>query len=893
MSEHSLKVLRIVRDALDTEPDERGHFIIGRCGPDTALREQVAAMLRELEDEDDATGARPADTIIGAKLGPFRIVECIGKGGMGVVYRGVRESADFAQTVAIKLIRRGFDFDDVQARFLRERRILASLDHPNLARFIDGGVAADGSPWFALEFVRGQSITRWCDAHRLPIRDRVRLFLDVCAAVQHAHTRLVVHRDLKPANVIVDDDGQVRLLDFGIARLLEGEEEATSTMTLGGTLRVLTPEYAAPEQFVGGNAGVATDVYSLGVVLYELVTGVLPYVLDRGDLVAAQRTVLETPPESPTQAIARRETGRPDATTRLAARRSGVAAFRSTVRGDLAHILDKALAKEPVHRYASTQAFADDLSRWLDGAPVQATGNALPYRIGKFVRRHRLSTTLAALALASLVAGVAAALWQARIARQQAESAIAMKDFVLELLHQSDVRDGEDRIPVADLLESGSVRLRALPAGSELRIEMLGVLLGLHLDLDAQERGIALAQAELGGEPDWRLARTPAGLKTLTTYAHLLDDLGRNAERDRFLAHLTPAAQAIADRHDLAWAEAATYIGVMRADAGDPTGGLALLEEAEAAMHGLLPASDPRRQGTEVLLAGALTTVRQGERARAVTERTLAAVDDSYPRERAYVQNMAALRRALFGEFESAETLFADTRAILDRHPDRRLQGYYARTHASNAFDLGDLVHAHAMVERGFAQAVPLHLMRGELAMLEGRFDAAAGDFAQAVQSADGSIRDIDVIYPQILRAVALHRAGHRDEARENWHLAATWLSDNTGTIGHTPALLAGAKAVLFAEADALDAAFAQAQARLAQARTLPISVHWQLCENRDEVRLRLWHAQALLAAGRPEQARERALRALPASRTRLGARHFFVSALQDIATSPTAAPSR
>ncbi len=254
----------------------------------------------ECPERESAAAAEPVDPLLGERLGPFRVIERIGRGGMGMVYRGEREDADFIQIVAIKLIRRGFDFDDVQARFLRERRILAKLNHPNLARFIDGGVAPDGRPWFALEFVDGKAITRWCDAEHLAVRERVRLFLDVCAAVQYAHSQLVVHRDLKPSNILVGADGSVRLLDFGIAGLLEGNDDATRAVTTLASCYALTPEYAAPEQFARTAAGVGADVYSLGVILYELVTGVLPYTLDRHDLAAAERTVRDHPPEPPT-----------------------------------------------------------------------------------------------------------------------------------------------------------------------------------------------------------------------------------------------------------------------------------------------------------------------------------------------------------------------------------------------------------------------------------------------------------------------------------------------------------------------------------------------------------------------------------------------------------------
>ena len=309
MTQDGLEALRILRDALDTDPGERDSFLSMRCGADTQLRERVDALLRGIADDDvsspdeDQHRSGSEDSLVGCMLGPFRVVERIGRGGMGIVYRGEREGADFNQQVAIKLIRRGFDFDDIRARFLRERRILARLSHPNLARFIDGGLAADGRPWFALEFVDGKPITAWCDAARLDIDARVRLFLDVCAAVQHAHTQLIVHRDLKPANILVDQGGNVRLLDFGIAKLVAGDEPGAQTTI--GARPVLTPEYAAPEQFGGELAGVATDIYALGAILYELVAGVLPIEIDRRDLAAAERMVREQPPSPLALAIAR------------------------------------------------------------------------------------------------------------------------------------------------------------------------------------------------------------------------------------------------------------------------------------------------------------------------------------------------------------------------------------------------------------------------------------------------------------------------------------------------------------------------------------------------------------------------------------------------------------
>ncbi|MFC4819799.1 protein kinase domain-containing protein [Dokdonella ginsengisoli] len=416
--------LHLLREALDLDTDlERERLLAARCTDDPPLLERVRAMLQRIGGDDGPESPEDAtDSLLDARLGAFRVAERIGRGGMGVVYRGEREGADFRQDVALKLIRRGFDFDDIRARFLRERRILARLSHPNLARFIDGGVAPDGRPWFALEFVRGEPVTRWCDARSLDLRARVKLFLDVCAAVQYAHAQLVVHRDLKPGNILVEADGHVRLLDFGIARLLGGEDAGAAPTTLGHR-GVLTPEYAAPEQFGGETAGVATDVYALGVVLYELLVGVLPYELDRRDLAATEHTIRERPPQPPAQAIARG--GHAASAARLAARSTHLRPWRNDVRGDLTRILDKALAKEPARRYTTVEAFAEDLSRWLAGAPVRASGTAFGYRLGKFVRRNRVAVAVALGLAVALLAATALALRSARNERLQREAAVA------------------------------------------------------------------------------------------------------------------------------------------------------------------------------------------------------------------------------------------------------------------------------------------------------------------------------------------------------------------------------------------------------------------------------------------------------------------------------------
>lgn len=520
MIDNDLEALRILRDALDTDPGERDDYLSMRCGADTQLRERVDALLRGIADVDIASpnrtpqaSALPSDDVsedplVGELLGQFRVVERIGRGGMGVVYHGEREGADFSQQVAIKLIRRGFDFDDIRARFLRERRILAKLSHRNLARFIDGGVAADGRPWFALEFVDGQSITKWCDAHRLDIRARVRLFLEVCSAVQYAHTQLIVHRDLKPGNVLVDETGTVRLLDFGVAGLLLGDGDDASQPSTIGVHAGLTPEYAAPEQLAGEAVGVSADVYALGVILYESISGVLPHASDRRAADASARAIDELP--QPLGAAidridARANQQRDVTSATLARERSGYRrtdprAFRRLVRGDLSRIIDTALAKEPQRRYPTVAAFAADLQRWLSGLPVRVSGNRFGYRLRKFVVRNRVAVALAGLAALAVLAGVVGMAWQVRETRLQrdaaeteAERSKGVRDYIMLMFGEAGELGDADKVSVRDVFKRNADRVfdtyKAQPeAGWNIAL-MLGEFY-LHLGDEKSARSV-------------------------------------------------------------------------------------------------------------------------------------------------------------------------------------------------------------------------------------------------------------------------------------------------------------------------------------------------------------------------------------------------------------------
>lgn len=380
------------------------------------------------------------NALAGRLLGRWRLEQEIGRGGMSVVYAARATEGPEGQDAAVKVLTLGALAEDGRARFLREQQALLRLQHPCIVALYDAGIAGDGTPWLAMARVRGERIDAWCAARRLGVRARVDLVLQVCDAVASAHRDLVIHRDLKPSNVLVDDDGYPRLLDFGISRLLDdtGAEPRTRT-----ALRALTPEYAAPEQFAGGRASTAMDVYGLGALLYRLLTGMPP-----------RRTGADAdePTLPPSRALARLggelEAGAPD-------RR-----WSRHLRGDLDTVVMKALAGDPGQRYADVVALADDLRRWRQRRPIHARPPALRYRLGRFVARHRFGTAAGVLLVLAVAGGVAATLWQAERARHEAERAVAVREFLVGILESGDpARTGGRDPPASELLREGATRI--------------------------------------------------------------------------------------------------------------------------------------------------------------------------------------------------------------------------------------------------------------------------------------------------------------------------------------------------------------------------------------------------------------------------------------------------
>ena len=459
----------------------------------------VMAHIAERIDSEDS--AQSSGDRAGLRLGAFQLVREIGRGGMGAVWLGERVDGGFSQQVAIKLIRSGWDTPEVHARFRAERQILASLQHPNIAHLIDGDITPDGKPWLALEYVDGIDLREYCDQARLGIPQRLDLFMNACAAVGHAHQRLVVHRDLKPSNILVSRDGLVKLLDFGIAKLLDAPAGGITAT------RLFTPEYAAPEQIRGEPITTAVDIYALGLLLYELLTGRRPYRVASDSPSAWERAAIEQAPTRPSSAVTR-DDGSGLAVRHAERRALSPRRLRSRLRGDLDAIVLKALRAEPEQRYASVAEFCADLQRHLHDRPVHARRGNWRYRAGRFLRRHRWAMSVTALAALALAAGLGAALWQAREARLQRDTAEQALGFMTTLFRNADPgANARADLRARDLLDQGARDVRhALADQDGARARMLIAIASAYIDLALPDPAgplldEAMALAEAAGDP--------------------------------------------------------------------------------------------------------------------------------------------------------------------------------------------------------------------------------------------------------------------------------------------------------------------------------------------------------------------------------------------------------
>lgn len=465
----------LLDELLDQPAGQRAAWLDALAPADDALRPQLARMLADLETgntalgldglldqmplvaeaaaEDRLANAAPAAGAAMKQIGPYRLLRPLGRGGMGTVWLAERIDGAFSRTVALKLPHMSLLEPGLARRFERERDILAALEHPHIARLYDAGVTEDGQPYLALEHVDGVPITTHCDQAGLGLRQRIGLFIQVLQAVQFAHARLVVHRDLKPSNIFVTPEGQVRLLDFGIATLLDDSEQPRDQAPTEWSHAPMTPDYASPEQIAHQPIGTASDVYSLGVVFYELVTGQRPYRLARDSRGALEEAILGTDPTKPSRM--------PTTEGAAALRGAHLSGLRRQLRGDLDNISLKALRKDPAERYPSAEAFEQDLVRWIRNEPVLAHPSRATYRAAKFIRRNRWQVGAVGGVALALIAGTGVALHQATVAQREAARAQAVQQFLVGLFNEADPARAQGReLTVRDLMARGGARPR-------------------------------------------------------------------------------------------------------------------------------------------------------------------------------------------------------------------------------------------------------------------------------------------------------------------------------------------------------------------------------------------------------------------------------------------------
>ncbi|HVI59391.1 MAG TPA: serine/threonine-protein kinase [Luteimonas sp.] len=815
---------------LELDPQTRERSLASMREEDPQLAEDLAGLLALEEEGDDflsqpliapLPGARPD-----AVIGPYRLERLLGEGGMGQVWLASRADGLYQRRVALKLLRPGLADPNLRLRFTRERQILARLGHPHIARLLDAGISADNQPYLALDYVEGEPITDWCRARALDVVSCVRLFLQVCEAVSHAHANLIVHRDLKPSNILVTPLEEVRLLDFGIAKLLDTAEQAPDNTRTG--LRAFTLHYAAPEQIRGEPVTTMTDVYSLGVVLYELLSGSKPYRLKRQTDAEWEEAILGVDPLRPSSTLMRRsdddKTAEP-ATLRRRARQ---------LTGDLDNIVLKALAKRAEQRYPSVEALALDLQRYLDGKPVHARPQSLAYRLRKYAGRHRWALGSAALVAATLAAALGIVVWQSRQFVQEGARAQALKDFVVGLFENAGSTPEGVPLDVRQLLDAGVARGdRELARQPEARAELFGVIARLRLglgDYDDAYRLLGRQQAIIDA-----LGDVPASLRleSTTDMGHTRRMLGRY---DECIAGMRPwQTLARREEHQLPAQASEFYsqLGRCQRYAGRYDAARVMFERS------LELRRDPLKTDAgivENLADLASLRAATGENARAQRELLealallRAKVGERQPLAIDILRSLCSLRRAQ-GDIRGAER---DCRSALslamDLHGARHRATVDARRQLA-ALHVDQGRYAQAASEFASAQAWLLARLGIEHEEVARNYNSLAivdwerGDATSALRNLDRAIaisrkpgNEAMLAGHLFNRAMVLHELGRDAEARlqlhESLRLRRALPGRHDGEVGDTLRLLGEVAAALG------DSAAAHAQLRQAVALT-------------------------------------------------------------------------
>ena len=534
------KIELLFEEALKLESSERENFLKKKCGDDKELFDEIISLLNEDSNihailREDLTGSINLPEEInyeGKIVGAYRILKKIAEGGMGSVFLAERADGQFEQKVALKLIKQGLNSAEIVRRFQSERQILARLQHPNIARLLDGGLTDEGLPYFTMEYVEGEPIDKYCDTHKLTIDERLKLFIKVCSAIHYAHQNLVIHRDLKPGNILITEDGSVKLLDFGIAKVFTEDENAELTMITRTGLFLMTPEYAAPEQIKGEAITTATDVYSLGLILYQLLTGSFPYEIKSLTPLELEKVICHTNPDKPSTLITKTNKSTAGDLTNTAEvfekRKIDAYKLRKKLLGDIDNICLMALRKEPGRRYSSAEQFKSDIERYLGGLPVIAHTPTIKYRTEKFIQRHKIGLATGVIAVLLIALLTTFYFLQLKEERDKAQlealKSAKVSEFLQNIFKVSDPSESRGQtITARELLDRGAEKIETeLKDQPDVKATMLEVIgrvytkLGLYKEAEPLIENSLRIREKLFGENSLETSKSLAALGELS-----------------------------------------------------------------------------------------------------------------------------------------------------------------------------------------------------------------------------------------------------------------------------------------------------------------------------------------------------------------------------------------
>jgi serine/threonine-protein kinase len=669
----------IVREAQALAPDEQAAFVREACAADEALFDSVTREIASSSDSWADLHSTPGDDnasasyeLAGERIGPYRVLRTLGEGGMGAVFLAERADGQFEQRVAIKLVRRGLLSRQVQNRLRIERQILATLDHPNIAKLLDGGTTQDGTPYIVMEYIDGEPIDAYCDRNELTLEERLQLFRKVCSAVHSAHQNLVVHRDLKPSNILVTRNGTPKLLDFGIAKLLDERQLMQTLAVTQADVRLMTPDHASPEQVRGDPITTASDVYVLAILLYELLTGLKPFARTTR-LADLERAICELPPTAPSAAfVASARVPESQLLDLARSRRASPARLRRQLRGDLDKIVLMGLRKEPERRYASVEQFATDIDRFLQGLPVSAQADAWTYRTAKFVRRHFIVVGMSAAFVVSLIAFAIATYVQSVRIEQERLRAENVSSFMIELFRVSDPSEARgNEIRAREILDRGAARIQTeLKNQPELQATLMETMAKVYLNIgltrDAEplvERSLAVRR-QLFGEMHESVA------SSLTTFAELQRSKGNWDEATKLAEESLEISRRLTGENSLATALGLRNVGMVYYDRAE-------LDRAESSLRKSLELYVRHVGEDDVQLTPALDMLARVAQARGdlaeaqqLLTRAVAierkARGEDHPLTIERLHNLATVYQSK-GDLDTAETQFRKVIALCER----------------------------------------------------------------------------------------------------------------------------------------------------------------------------------------------------------------------------------